>query len=308
MLYIISYLLHWEEYLSAEFLNLLHAMRDEWGWQLLRAPEWQKAIRVPGNTILFFECYPLVQEHAETIKAYPGRKLFYTDDFHFFEAGTREMKTNVWCNFRTMLCSNAHTFHQLYPEYEDRWVVNFPHCANDDFLLEMNPDPLPRALLTGYLHSSYPQRMDAFWLSQQDDTIPLDYLYHPGYLDEYKHVGKKGKDFAQHLWRYLACVTDGGMFNYILAKNFEIPAVGALLITHNKLHDVLAMNGFLVGVHYISYGNAIELEERVRWAVAPENREAVNAMRAAGWGLIRHRHTTRHRAHELHTMLISIPC
>lgn len=313
--FIVCYRDHWDSYVSHEFSQLLNAMESEWGWTVLRAPHWTRAIETPGNTVCFFECYPLVQEHAQRIAAYPGRKFFYTDDAHFFEEGTRIMKTNCWKVFRTMLCTNSWSFYRVFPEYEDRWVVNLPHCACDDFMLDMNPDPQPRALLTGYLHSSYPMRMAAFWLAKEGggqrvsrDPVPLDYLWHPGYKGEYEHLAKRYTDFACALWGYLVCVTDGGMFDYVLAKNFEIPAVYSLLITQATLRPRMATYGFEEGEHCLFYADADELAARIRWACDPANRTEVDRMRKNGGDLIRHRHRTAHRARTFHEMLTSLPC
>lgn len=322
-LYIVSYLQHWETYVSNEFKELLYEMRDKWGWTLLRAPEWEKAIRLPGNTILFFETYPLCQGDTANptnpnsahnkIAAYPGRKFFFSDDSHWLEQGTRLMKVNTWKLFRTIICSNSEEWYRQYPEYlhgdhVERFVTNCPHSACSHFIkYDVNPEPIPRALLTGFLHSSYPQRMEIFWLSQQNKELGIDYLYHPGYKDEYVHVGKKGEDFAKHLHDHLVAITDGGLFNYVLAKHFEIAAVGALLITSHQLRRVLDSYGFRDGETCLLYTDSAHLEKQVKWALDPANRERVDVMRAAGWQLIRDRHTVTHRAHYLHDLLVSLP-
>lgn len=321
--YIVSYLSHWETYVSTEFLELLHELRDKWGWTLLRAPEWEQALALPGNTVLFFETYPLCQGDTTApdspdspqnkIAAYPGRKFFFTDDSHWLEQGTRLMKVNTWKLFRTLISTNAEEWYRQYPEYlhgdhAERFVVNCPHSACSHFLAyDVNPDPKPRALLAGFLHSSYPQRMEAFWLSQRNKALGLDYLYHPGYKDEYAHVGKKGAAFAAQLHGYLVAVTDGALFNYVLAKHFEIAAVGALLVTTHQLRRVLATYGFVDGETCLLYTDSAHLQRQLEWALDAGNRARVDAMRAAAWQLIRDRHTVTQRARFLHEALLAVP-
>ena len=313
--FIVCYRDHWSTYVSREFHYLLTAMEETWGWTVLRAPHWTEAFEMPGNTVCFFECYPLVQENAQRIQAYPGNKFFFTDDAHWFEEGTRIMKTNCWKVFRTMICTNSWSFYRVFPEYTDtHFVLNLPHCACDDFVRDMNPDPKPRALLSGYLHSSYPMRMAAFYLATEGGAkgvmpspLPLDYLWHPGYKGEFEHLAKRYDKFAEALWSYLVCVTDGGIFDYVLAKNFEIPAVYALLLTQDTLRPRMATYGFIEGEHCLFYNNTEEMASRIRWACDPANREEVDRIRKNGGDLIRHRHTTRHRAEQLHNQLVNTP-
>jgi len=83
--------------------------------------------------------------------------------------------------------------------------------------------------------------------------------------------------------------------------------VGALLITTHQLRRVLNSYGFRDGENCLLYTDPAHLEEHVKWALDPENRERVDVMRTAGWQLIRDRHTVQQRAHYLHNLLVSLP-
>ena len=58
--------------------------------------------------------------------------------------------------------------------------------------------------------------------------------------------------------------------------------------------DALAALGLLPGRHYLPY-NSSSLDAVVDWVLAPENRGAVDAMRAAGQALAHALHGTRSR-------------
>jgi hypothetical protein len=108
-----------------------------------------------------------------------------------------------------------------------------------------------------------------------------------------------GPAFARALWSHLACITDGLVFNYSVAKMFEIPATGCLLLVNAEMTPVLRGQGFEPGVHYLPYTRE-SLDDVVDGVLDPSRRGDVDAIRRNGQNLVWARHTVSHRAVALH--------
>jgi len=84
----------------------------------------------------------------------------------------------------------------------------------------------------------------------------------------------------------------------VVAKHFEIPATGALLLTSRAAIPYAAV-GFRDGVNYLA-DDQNNIETTLDYVSAPENLAHVNRMRAAGQKLVREKHMVAHRARLLH--------
>jgi hypothetical protein len=127
---------------------------------------------------------------------------------------------------------------------------------------------------------------------------------HPGYPYErgfaaYNRSADTGAGYAATLGRHVACITDGLTHSYAVAKLFEIPAAGCLLLANAELTPVLAALGFADGVHFLSY-TADTLDAVVDAVLDPANAAAVDAIRGQGQALVWARHTVSHRAAAMH--------
>lgn len=99
--------------------------------------------------------------------------------------------------------------------------------------------------------------------------------------------------------RYAACLTDGLHFNYTIAKIFEIPAAGCLLLINSEMKSFLARLGFFDAVHYLAYDDANSLSALVDQVLHPWSKVATYAMRRRAQQLVWRRHTVARRAAEL---------
>ena len=82
---------------------------------------------------------------------------------------------------------------------------------------------------------------------------------------------------------------------YVVAKHFEIPATGSLLVADGAVAGPLRQLGFVEGVHYVpvSEGN---LEERIRYVLDEDNAPECDAIRKNGQELVWQRHQTKDRS------------
>jgi len=118
-----------------------------------------------------------------------------------------------------------------------------------------------------------------------------------------RSVSAVREDYARIIHSYLAAITDTSQKNYLIAKLFEIPATGALLLVNVEASNFLDHLGFEDGVHYMSY-TIDSMEETISFAVLPKNRPIVDRIRRNGHALVHKHHTTSTRAHFIHSLAL----
>ena len=144
----------------------------------------------------------------------------------------------------------------------------------------------------------YPYRhMVERWIWDQNDTR-FEQLEHPGY-GNYTGVTTLGRGYAEHVNKYVACIVDGLILNYTIAKVFEIPAAGCLLLFNDEMVPWMRDLGFQPYKHYIPY-NQDTLGPIADFLLDPQNLDGINAMRTRAQQLVRARHRIRHRVDLLH--------
>ena len=298
-------------YVSREFAYVLTGLVEEHGWRQLDPYEvW----RAPGTlrdkllgalgelpqVVLFWEGYDFLNAHARIFEGLGCRKYVFADDLHWWNEPMRTAKSLGYSFCDGVLCTYEPAFQRFYPqiarEKEVSWI---PHAASPDFLLEYNERPETAILLSGAINEHYPLRQAMLRLRERGGyAIALH--EHPGYhcSYEYGRDGNVGRSYAGRIHRHLAGFTDCLTFGYTVAKHFEIPATGALLVADGAVSRDLARLGFEEGVHYIPVC-AEDLEDRLAYVLAARNREEVDAIRRRGQELVRARHTTRHRTRRI---------
>jgi hypothetical protein len=95
--------------------------------------------------------------------------------------------------------------------------------------------------------------------------------------------------------RYRAAFTDGSIYRYTVAKHFEIPAAGALLLAEGALAEPLRQLGFVAGEHYLATSGE-DLEEQVRYILEEASDSELDPIRRRGQALVWERHKTSDRA------------
>ncbi len=156
-----------------------------------------------------------------------------------------------------VICSYDEGFRSRWPDYiyKYEWLPGFfaPHerYAN----LPYNKTPSMKGLLVGAIYRDiYPLRK---YVSN---------LNHP-YIERLEYTASRtarveedriGDDYASKLNEYFCCVTDASKFRMLVAKYFEIPAAGALLLADEPAGDLVPENpgglkklGMISGQHYI---------------------------------------------------------
>lgn len=298
-------------YVSREFSYILDGLIEDHGWRQLdpfdlwNAPGsmQDRLLRELGEipeVVLFWESYEFLIEHVRTFDAMGCRRFIFADDLHWWDDQMRAVKTLGFSFCDGILCAYEPAFHRFYPRLgQEKEVVWIPHAASPDFLLEYHESPEPAVFLSGAIGHHYPLRQSMLRLCRRGD-LHIVHHEHPGYHCEYDYGldARIGRPYAERIREHLAGFTDCGTFGYTVAKHFEIPATGSLLVADAGVEKDLASLGFEAGIHYIPVMRR-NLKRRLAAVLDPRNREEIDAIRRRGQELVRDRHTTRHRAQRI---------
>ena len=151
-----------------------------------------------------------------------------------------------------VLCAYNTPFIERWKVYQDKHIF-FPHFVDHNLYseLEVNPNPKMQCLVSGAAGKSYPLRR--YIINKGESRINV--LPHPGYKPTeatiLKNSGWKiGRDYSRTLNEHFCSVATPGYMGYAVAKYFEIPASGSLLL--GKWIPDLDTLGFVDHKHYIA--------------------------------------------------------
>jgi hypothetical protein len=188
-------------------------------------------------------------------------------------------------------------FDRFFPEVAaTKEIVWVPHAASPEFLLPFNESAENVVLLSGMVNDYYPLRLRLRAMASEQ-TAQIVELPHPGYQCNHDHETSDvvGAGYARRIRAVRAAFTDALIFNYVVAKFFEIPATGSLLVGDTAVGKQLSQLGFIENVHYVPVSDAT-LETQVAYVLDPENHAGLDEVRRRGQLLIREHHKTGDRA------------
>ncbi len=297
-------------FVSREFSYIIRELIEAYGWKHLEPFELrggamrERITRHCGafpEVILFWggEWF-LCEQHCEVEKL-PAAKWFVADDLHHHDARQSRERAFLLCD--TVLATYAYLFAEYFPDVaKARRVVWLPHSASPDFALAINPRARNGLFLSGAICNAYPmrQRLNAMMEYGFNGIVRQP---HPGYHCQYEYGNdvRIGRAFARRIWEHRAAFTDCTTFQYAVAKHFEIPATGALLVADATIEGPLGELGFLPGVHYFPVSRG-DLEDRVNYLLCEENHAELDRIRRNGQALVLERHRTSHRARRINDL------
>lgn len=136
------------------------------------------------------------------------------------------------------------------------------------------------------------------WINKGIQPVLFEQLKHPGYTN-FSSSRTIGQGYAEFTNKYTACLVDGLVFNYTVAKIFEIPASGCLLLINDEMRVMMQELGFEPFTHFVPY-NRTSLRSVAEYVLDPGNLPHVNRMRRNAQELVRTRHQLHHRVALIH--------
>jgi hypothetical protein len=298
-------------YVSREFYYTMSDLMSNRGWSHVETGEFlarsgsltDKLFAEFGQLpeiILFWEAYELMQKHAAELYRLDCRKFVFADDLHWFDEPTRQKKCLGFALSDAVLATYGYQWDHHYPEFGGtKRVVWTPHAASPDFMLPYNAGAQNFIMLSGAMTYHYPLRQQMKHLHDRA-SYAIVYQPHPGYYTGYDYQTDEnvGSGFARTLNSYRTAFTDSLVYRYVVAKYFEIPATGALLLAEDAVSEQLSQLGFIKYQHYIPVSKE-NLEEQIQFVLDERNHEELDQIRRAGQDLVWQRHLTSDRARQI---------
>ena len=298
-------------YVSREFYHVMRALITDFNWRHVDTRELWNASRNIRDTllhlcgelpdvILFWEGYELLTARALEVQRLPCHKAILADDLHWWDAAMRMRKTVGFALCETVISTVGYAWDRLYPEFAGtKKVVWVPHSASPDFMVPYNLNPVNAVFVSGAYGNYYPLRDRIRELSQAGGYA-IVCQDHPGYYTGYDYDRNEavGRGYAMRINHYRAGFTDSAKFHYVLAKYFEIPATGALLVGDDSVSGPLRQLGFIENEHYVPV-SAADLEEKIRFVLDERNHDQLDQIRRRGQELVWDRHKSIDRARQI---------
>lgn len=294
-----------EFYYTMQDLIRVHQWRQVEPWMLVQPPKLLKnrLLEIAGGipeVVLFWESYDQFNCTSAELHALGCRLALFADDLHSWEEpdSIRQDKLRAFSACDVILSSYAYAFDRFYPELRGlKTAIWTPHAASPDFVLPFNTEPENAILLSGCVHSFYPLRTQMWNLYKRGGSHAIVLHDHPGYGEgfDYENDLRIGRGYARLIRRYRAGFTDGGRVGYTVAKHFEIPATGALLVADRKVSGPLQQLGFVENEHYVPV-SADNLEETIRHLLDARNHAETDEIRRRAQHLVLSAHRTADRA------------
>ncbi len=297
---LISWMQALSRYVSREFYYTMKDLTGSYGWKQVEPPVLSSRDGSVGarlrdvlgeipDVVLFWETYDLFNAVVAELLELDCRTALFVDDLHMLwgQESSRDAKLRALSQCDVVLASYAYAFNDFYPELRDRNnVVWIPHAASPDFELPFNKCPENAVLLSGAVGALYPLRLRMKALAK-DGRYAIVQHAHPGYSEtfDYKTDQRVGPAYAGTIQRFKAAFTDALTFGYVVAKHFEIPATGALLVADRAVAEPLRQLGFMENVHYLSVSEET-LEKKIQYVLAAQNAPEIEAMRHSGQQLV----------------------
>ena len=227
------------------------------------------------------------------------RFYIYECDLHYLS--TKQEAYNRYMLLRSQLINNPHIYILAYYWYhysklykiDKANLLCFPKFVFKENILPLNKTPLRKVLLSGAITKYYPHR------------TYLKNLNHPNVDILKRNDGINGNDYNKYLNKYICCFTCCSIKTtpYIIAKVFEIPAAGSLLLAFDEyVKEPLKELGFIDGVNYISC-NQSNMVEKINYICDEKNSDIIDIIRENGQKLVKERHTDKERYEYINKIL-----
>lgn len=248
-----------------------------------------------------FLMWDFIYKHRKDIYGESWLKCVYLDDIHTkLNSDLNAQRLSVFMNFDCILTPYATLFNKFYPSICVKKVFLVPHFVNNDFYVDFNNNPANKILLSGVINKYYYPFRFLLYNVAISKKYPIDILkFSDSPSNDFDLY--YGKSYIMKLNGYLVGFATSGNIKlpYVVAKFFEIPAAGALMLAHDELIKSQLLNlGFRSNVHYISI-TINNLDKIIKFVLNPKNRSTIDRIRRQGYDFVWNNHTSNNRANTI---------
>ncbi|MEI6806503.1 MAG: glycosyltransferase [Myxococcaceae bacterium] len=226
-------------------------------------------------------------------------KVSILEDFMFpFQISN----ASYFCQYAdVILVRYPEALHQIVPDCQ-RPAFYFPHSAGKNYFKAKSDfkDKEPAVLLSGAINERwYPLRVKALQLFEAGQKN-MTYRKHSG--SKQMDPVAEAKSYAAQISKHEIALT-GAVLGvavsapYIVAKHFEIPATGTVVVTDKFVTPLMARLGFVENEHYLTSTPVTLKADLARW-LAPGNKSNLEKIGMAGQKLVAERHALEKRIEE----------
>jgi hypothetical protein len=192
----------------------------------------------------------------------------------------KQNKLKMFDRYDALMGSYNKNFRKWYPQFVDKYIFYPDHFAPFERfnILKPNPKPIMKCLLSGTIAAKYyPFRK---WIFNNV----------AGNLLTYRKKNILFADYPKFLNKYFCAIATGSAVSVLVAKYFEIPAAGTLLLAE-RIKDI-ELTGLKAGEHYVEI-NRKNVTEKIQHVL--KNPGKYIEMRDKATKLVRQKHSEINR-------------
>lgn len=238
------------------------------------------------------------------------RILTFIDDLHFVTKESFSSRQYLFQFIASEIFSTyPYIFHNYYYDISSSKLTWLPHAASTLSYRTINRSAEHVLFVSGaHLFEWYPCRSRGFLLCQIRKDLAAC-LKHPGYGETMKNDSSffyGGKRYFEYMKQYVFGLGTCESVHYAIAKLFEIPANGLVLVTTNNLVPILERLQLYQNEHFLTV-KCSSLKQLTKEMLRLQNisRETIDQIRIQSQNIVYERHLTQHRAELLHVRLLA---
>ncbi len=283
----------WETYISSEFNDILLQLSKTIKIVYVEDCAEDCIHMRDAPVVLFWETYEFFNKNYYKFN---GIKLFFCDDIHYYTNDRKIQRLTAFTNADYILGTYTYLLKEVYniPENKLFWI---PHSYSERFAnTSYNSDPIAKVTISGSLTYHYPFRN---YCCNVTNKKYLCHIKHPGYksypgykipnscLDD-EYYSTVTDHYPNILRINFAAFTCSSIYKYVVAKFFEIPASGSLLVADDSVADRLYELGFVPMVHYVPVNifTYIDVTDDIM-----NNIQKYETIRRTGYDFVRNHHS-----------------
>ncbi|CAF1071063.1 unnamed protein product [Rotaria sp. Silwood1] len=238
------------------------------------------------------------------------RILVFIDDLHFTTKESFLSRQYLFQYITSEIFSTySYIFHNYYFNISSSKITWLPHAASSLSYHSINQTAENLLFISGaHIYEWYPCRSRAFLLCQSRKDL-VGCLKHPGYGETMKNDSTffyGGKRYFSYMKKYIFGLGTCQSVHYAIAKLFELPANGLVLVTTNDLIPILERLNLYHNEHFLTIQcSSINrlIQEIKHLQTLPKDK--INNIRIKSQEIIYERHMIQHRAQLLHVRLVA---